>query len=122
VPLAAEGSYHWDGSQVVVSLAAADQLKPVGGAVRLVLAGSDDAALKIVVVHAEDETYCSFADRCTHRGKELDYLHEDRMLQCRSGKAQFDLDGHMIRGPAERALLAYPTRRQGDHLVITVIV
>jgi len=47
-------------------------------------------------------------------------LPEDRTLQCRSRKAQFDLDGNVRRGPAERALLAYPTRRQGDQWVIEV--
>lgn len=120
MPLAPEGSYRWDGDQLIVSLTAADQLNPVGGAARFTLDGSEDAEVKIAVVHSEDETYQAFANRCTHRGKELDYLNEDEKLQCRSGKAQFDLDGHVIKGPAESALLVYPTHREGDQLVIEV--
>ena len=120
VPLAPEGSYRRDGGRVIVSLTAADQLNPVGGAVKFTLDGGEDAGEKIVIVHSGDETYQAFADRCTHNGKELDYLHEGKKLQCRSGKAQFDLEGNVIKGPAESALLAYPTRREGDKLVIEV--
>jgi nitrite reductase/ring-hydroxylating ferredoxin subunit len=122
VPPAPEGSYRRDGDRVIVSLTAANQLNPVGGAARFTLDGGEDAGVKIVVVHSEDETYQAFADRCTHRGKTLDYLHEGKRLQCRSGKAQFDLEGNVIKGPAESALLVYPTRREGDQLVIEVAV
>jgi len=120
IPLAPQGSYRRDGSRVIVSLTAADRLNSVGGAVRFTLDGGEDAEVKIVVVHSEDEAYQAFADRCTHRGKELDYLSEDKKLQCRSGKAQFDLEGNVITGPAKSALLVYPTRREGDQLVIEV--
>jgi nitrite reductase/ring-hydroxylating ferredoxin subunit len=120
VPPAPVGSYRRDGDRVVVSLAGADQLNAVGGAVKFTLDGGEDAGVKIVVVHLEPGTYRAFADRCTHRGKELDYLPEGRKLQCRSGKAQFDLEGNAIRGPAESRLMVYPTRQDGEELVIEV--
>ena len=120
IPLAPQGSYRREGNLVLVSLAAAGPLSPVGGAVRVTLAGGEDAELRMVVVHAGGELYRAFADRCTHNGKELDYLPEAQKLQCRSGRAQFDLDGKVLRGPAERALQVYPTRREGDQLLITV--
>lgn len=120
IPLAPEGSYRREGDLVVVSLAAAGPLKPVGGTVRVILGGGEDAELRMVIVHAEGETYRAFADRCTHNGKELDYLPEAAKLQCRSGQAQFDLDGEVLRGPAKRALQVYPTRREGDQLLIAV--
>jgi nitrite reductase/ring-hydroxylating ferredoxin subunit len=120
IPLAPEASYHRDGDRVIVSLIAAGRLEPVGGAVRLTLDGGQDTEVKIVVVHSDDEVYRAFANRCTHRGKELDYLPECNMLRCRSGKAQFDLEGSVLSGPAERALLTYPTRREGDQVFIEV--
>jgi nitrite reductase/ring-hydroxylating ferredoxin subunit len=120
VPLAPEGSYRRDGGQVVVALGATDALDPVGGAVRLALDDGDDAEVKIIVVHSEHTVYQAFANECSHNGKELDYLHAGEMLQCCSGKAQFDLDGNVFRGPAERALRVYPARREGDELIIEV--
>jgi nitrite reductase/ring-hydroxylating ferredoxin subunit len=120
IPLAPQGSYRWDGGLVIVSLTAADALSPVGGAVRVTLDAGEDAGVRMVILHSGDETYRAFADRCTHNGKELDYLPEAQKLQCRSGQAQFDLEGHVLRGPAERALPVYPTRREGDQLLIEV--
>ena len=120
VPLAPETSYRWDGGQVVVALGAADALDPVGGAVRLAMDDGDDAEVKIIVVHSEPIVYQAFANECTHNGKELDYLREDKIVRCCSGRAQFDLAGNVIRGPAEQALHTYPARREGDELIIEV--
>ena len=120
VALAPEGSYRWDGDRVILALSAVDQLTPVGGAIRFSLAGDRDKGVKVVVVHSAQGTFRAFANRCTHNGKELDYLPEDRKLQCRSGKAQFNLDGDVLRGPAQGALLVYPTHREGNQLVIEV--
>lgn len=120
MPLAPEGSYRREGDRIIVSLTAAEPLSPVGGAVRLALDGGKDTGGMLVLVHMEDETYRAFADRCTHRGKELDYVHEGQRLQCRSRKSHFDLEGNVIKGPAKNALPGYPVRREGDQLVIAL--
>jgi nitrite reductase/ring-hydroxylating ferredoxin subunit len=119
IPVAPQGSLRREGDWVLLSLSAAEALSPVGGAVRCAL-GGEDAETRLVVVHSAPETYRAFADQCTHNGKALEVLPESGTLQCRSGKARFDLEGQVLRGPAERALLAYPVRRQGDELVIEV--
>ena len=119
-PSAPEGSYRSEGDRVIVALSEVDDLKEEGGAVRFTLNGEDGSELKVIVLHSGNETYRAFADRCTHSGKELDYLHEDRKLQCLSGKAQFNLKGDVLRGPAEDPLLSYPLRREGEELVIEV--
>jgi len=116
-PLAPEGSYRREGNRVIISLAAVAELRAVEGAVRLAL---DDEGLKILVVHLEDDVYRAFTNRCTHRGKELNYLPERKTLQCLSRKAQFDREGNVIKGPAEGALAVYPSRQEGDELVIAV--
>jgi nitrite reductase/ring-hydroxylating ferredoxin subunit len=86
----------------------------------LALDDSDRDEVKLIIVHPEDRVYQAFANECTHNGKELDYLHESEILQCCSGRARFDLDGDVVRGPAERALRVCPTRRAGDDLIIEV--
>lgn len=118
-PLAPEDSYRREADRVIISLTAADELNAVGGAVRLALGDGDGSEVKILVVHSGDDAYQAFANQCTHRGKELNYLHEKK-LQCLSRKSQFDLEGNVIKGPAESALLVYPSRREGDELVIEV--
>ena len=120
IPLAPQGCYRREGDLIFISLGAAGPLNPEGGAVRVIFGGGEDAELRMVIVHAGMETYRALADRCTHNGKELDYLPEAQKLQCRSGRAQFDLDGRVLRGPAERAPQVYPTRREGNQLVIAV--
>jgi Rieske Fe-S protein len=120
IPLAPEGSYQREGDRVVVSLAAAEQLNPVGGAVRLAVDGEGEEGLKLVIIHLAGEDFRAFADSCTHNGKELNYLPGDSKLRCRSGKSHFDLEGNVLKGPAESALLVYPAYRQGDRLVLEI--
>jgi nitrite reductase/ring-hydroxylating ferredoxin subunit len=115
-----EASYRREGGRVIVAFSEVYDLKEQGGAVKFTLNGEDGSELKVIVLHSRDEPYQAFADRCTHNGKELDYLHEEGKLQCLSGKAQFNLEGDVLRGPAADALLSYPLRREGEELVIEV--
>jgi Rieske Fe-S protein len=118
VPHAPEGSYRWEGDGVIVSLIAANELGEVGAAVRLVLGQDEDSEERIIVVHSEEGIYKTFADHCTHNGKEVYYLHEEKLFRCHSGRSYFDLEGNVIKGPAECALHLFPTHRAGDELVI----
>jgi Rieske Fe-S protein len=62
----------------------------------------------------------AFADSCTHNGKELNYLHKEAKLACCGRSLQFDLAGHVLRGPAEDALLRYRQWQEGEDLVIEI--
>lgn len=114
-PAAPEGSYRREGDQVIVTLSAVGALATVGGAVRLALDGGE---FRLIVVHPEDQVYHAFADRCTHNGKELDYLREEGTIGCRSRKSRFDLAGSLIEGPALGGLTVYRVRQQEGELVI----
>jgi nitrite reductase/ring-hydroxylating ferredoxin subunit len=117
-PSAPQGSYRKDGDRVIVSLSKLDDLEEVGGAVKFTLDQQAESELKIILLRESDDSYRAFADRCTHSGKELNYIHQDRMLQCASGKAQFDLDGNVLKGPAEEPLRIYGLKLEGDDLQI----
>ena len=116
-PAAPEGSYRREGDQVIVALSAAGELAAVGSAVRLAL---DEGETRLIVVHAEEQVYRAFADRCTHNGKELDYVHERGEICCHSRKSRFDLAGSLVKGPAVSGLVAYPLHQRGDELVIAI--
>jgi Rieske Fe-S protein len=100
VPLAPKGSYRREANRIIVSLTAVEELHVVGGAVRLALGDGHGSEVKVLVVHSGENEYLAFSNRCTHRGKELNYLKERRKLECISGKSQFDLEGNMVLGPA----------------------
>ena len=117
-PLAPAGTYWRDGTCLVLSLDAIDELSAVGGAVRVPVGGDPDLDGQIIVAHAEAERYCAFPNRCTHRGRELVYLHEDDALECCSGKSRFDLDGNVLEGPAPEPLTALTAYRDGRNLII----
>ena len=119
-PSAPEGSYRREGDGVIVALSEVDDLKAIGGAVKFTLYDEDDSELKVIVVHSGDEDYQAFADWCTHKGKELNYLHEEGKLACSGLGSQFDLAGNVVTGPAKDALLRYRLRREGEELVIEV--
>jgi nitrite reductase/ring-hydroxylating ferredoxin subunit len=118
-PFAPGGSYRVADGTVTVALSQVEALASVGGAVKLALyAGGSER--KIIIVHSADEEYRAFADSCTHNGKELNHQHEEGKLACCGRSPQFDLEGSVLRGPAEIALLRYSLRQVGDELVIQV--
>lgn len=115
---APEGSYRRQGDRIIVSLSKADGLKEVGGAVKFTLLAEDGSEQKVIVVHSGPEEYKAFADRCTHNGKELNYMHEENKLACCGLGSEFDLEGAVIEGPAEDALVSYPLQKREEELVI----
>ena len=119
-PSAPEGSFRREGDKVIVALSEVSDLEKVGGAIKFTLDNGDGSELKIIVVHTTDEEYQAFADRCTHNGKELVYLHAEEKLACCGLGSQFDLEGNVDKGPAEDALLEYPLRREDKELLIEV--
>jgi Rieske Fe-S protein len=90
----------------------------VGGAVKCEVGVGDDSVLRIILVRPCESDYRAFADACTHNGKELSYLHEEGMLACSGRSSRFDLEGKVMRGPAELALPRYAVRMDGGQLVI----
>ena len=103
-----------------MSLAAVNVLCEVGTDVRLTLGKNEDSGERIIVIHSEEDIHQAFVDHCTHNGKELYYLHEEKVLRCYSGKSHFNLKGQVIKGPTERGLQLFPTHRVGDELVIEI--
>ncbi len=118
-PAAPVGSYSIKDGRVAVALSQVEALAPVGGAVKLamIVGGSDR---KVIILHSAAEDYRAFADSCTHNGKELNYLHEDGKLACCGRSSQFDLDGNVLKGPADTALLQYSLWQEGEELVIEI--
>jgi nitrite reductase/ring-hydroxylating ferredoxin subunit len=67
-----------------------------------------------------DEQVFAVDDRCPHRGFPLhDGAVSDSTVRCRTHGSCFDLSsGAVLRGPASRPLRAYPTRCDGDQVLV----
>ncbi|MFC1618828.1 Rieske (2Fe-2S) protein [Candidatus Neomarinimicrobiota bacterium] len=117
-PLAPTDSYRREADLVIVSLSALPDLQSVGGAVRLEL--GNGSRERLLVVHSAEQIYTTYANRCTHNGKELDYRHDQHRVQCISGKSHFNLAGKITKGPAGGPLKIYPNQLDGDELWISL--
>jgi Rieske Fe-S protein len=115
------GSFRLEAGKLVLDLKKTSDLTTVGGSVKLEFSHPDDGTLtKIVLVHPESISYLAFANKCTHKGKELEYDHETRMLHCVSGHSEFDLSGRVLKGNAESSLKCFPTELEEDTLVVGI--
>jgi Rieske Fe-S protein len=108
-PTLADIAFKVEPTQLIVSLRKALGLNQVGGSVKVQIANKiQKTTLKIIIVHHKQGEYKAYSDYCTHRGKELNYLHDEQVLVCSSfGHSQFDIDGNAIKGPAGSPLRNY---------------
>jgi cytochrome b6-f complex iron-sulfur subunit len=105
-------------NRVTVRLGGAEALAPVGGATRVEGKG---LASSILIVHAGDDEYLAFENRCTHGGRRLDPVKGKQELRCCSvNHSRFDYQGSKLSGPAEGPLKRYHVEKRGDELVVTL--
>lgn len=70
-----------------------------------------------VFVHrTEQGEYVALLARCTHRGCQPDPVGDRLVCPCHG--SEFDLEGEVLQGPAERALLRFRVEREGEDLVV----
>lgn len=120
-PVAMENSYSRTGNEVIVKLASIPSLANVGGSVKFILANGNDKPLKIIIARSGTDDYCIFADRCTHGGRELTYIHEDKIMRCTSFcHSKFDMQGNVVGGPAPTALKRYEFELKDNELHFNV--
>jgi nitrite reductase/ring-hydroxylating ferredoxin subunit len=105
-------------NRVTIRLGEAAALAPVGGAARVEGKG---LASSILIVHAGDDEYLAFENRCTHGGRKLDPVEGKEELRCCSiNHSRFDYRGNKLSGPAEGPLKKYHLEKRGDELVVTL--
>lgn len=120
-PFAPENSFMRKDNQLVVDLSLIPELNQTGGSVQLSIDSPDsEKAVKLILVHPSESIYKAFANVCSHRGKELEYVHLKRILQCSSGHSEFDLNGQVLDGNASSPLPVYPVDLKGNILLVYV--
>lgn len=120
VPLAPKGSWSTGAGNLILSLSEIPNLQPVGGAVRVPLEIPDPPAKHVIVAHISADEYLVFLNKCTHKGRELDYHHDNAEIECCTGHSRFDLQGRVIDGNAETDLTVYPAVVDQETLIIEI--
>jgi Rieske Fe-S protein len=75
-----------------------------------------DAEPGAVAEDVTEERFVALLTRCTHRGCQVD--PQGPRLVCPCHGSEYDLDGAVLEGPAERPLRTYPAVREGDVVVV----
>ena len=110
------GLWTAEGNQVTVRLGEASALAPEGGAARLEGSGLPSSVL---IVHAGQDEYLAFENRCTHGGRKLDPVEGKQELRCCSvNHSRFDYQGNKLSGPAEGSLRRYAVEKRGEELIV----
>jgi len=83
-----------------------------------VLVRAGEAGDKILVVHGSDGELHAINSVCTHKGCDVRYDNELGHLRCPCHGSEYGLDGHNIKGPAERPLKAYNVTTRSGRVII----
>ncbi len=117
-PAANPDAIAFDGTVLAVDLAREPALRQIGGAVKV---RDTDFPDGLIIARVEKNRYVIASLFCTHRGVELEYVHEKTRFQCPSlGSSVFALDGANVSGMARQPLKSYEATLDGDILSIRV--
>ena len=101
--------------KITIQLDKVPELKKVGTAYKLV----SQSERKLIIVHSHDEQapYKVLENSCSHGGSELEL--SDDTLQCPSfGHSEFNLEGQVLKGPAQQKIGSFPVNLNSDKITI----
>jgi Rieske Fe-S protein len=103
------------GSKVAIPLAKLEMLKSVGGSISIKVKDK-----LLLLVRDSASSVRAFNPICTHRQCVVAFNAGDNKIKCPCHGSQFDLDGHVLHGPASRALETYPAELVNEQVIVTL--
>jgi Rieske Fe-S protein len=85
---------------------------------KYVVVNNDMLKFPICVFRHNSQTYTAIWLQCTHQGAELQVFGDK--LQCPAHGSEFDNEGKVTGGPADKNLRAFPSTIQGEILIISL--
>jgi Rieske Fe-S protein len=104
-----------EGGKVAIPLAKLETLKSVGGSI--VLKVKDKLLL---LVRDSPASVRAFNPVCTHRQCVVAFSAGDQKIKCPCHGSLFDLEGHVVHGPASRPLERYPAYLAEEQVIVTL--
>ncbi len=83
---------------------------------QFIIVSHDKLEFPIYVFRISDSEYSALWMKCTHQGSELQASGDH--LYCPSHGSEFDKNGKVAHGPAEKNLRSFPVTDRGDTLFI----
>jgi nitrite reductase/ring-hydroxylating ferredoxin subunit len=121
MPELSPGLYRIDDDELSIALDGIPELSRVGGSVKITTSQLSDP---LIIAHVSEGEYIVASVRCTHWGREVEYLPEAQKFRCVSlGHSEFSTDGSLLKGPAERPLRVYevsPGGTEENRLTIAI--
>jgi len=105
------------GNKVTLHQAQSAQILSSEGSLLVEPKGFDD---RIIVTHARDGSLHATSAVCTHMGCTVLYDPKLGHIRCPCHGSQYDLDGHNLKGPAQRPLRQYGVANAGGLVVIAL--
>jgi len=104
-----------ENGRIRLSLRQHPELAEPRGSLRLLPDGWEDPVYLLVL---DGGDFAALSSVCTHRACTVRLGGPG--LACPCHGSQYDREGRVMRGPANRALVRYPVRTAGDELIIEV--
>jgi Rieske Fe-S protein len=101
--------------QIILDLDEYPILQEIGGAIEIELLQSPD---NLIIVRTSEKSVTALSPECTHLGCTV--RKEPSFFRCPCHGSTYDLEGQVVRGPAERALDRYQAQLDENRVVITL--
>lgn len=85
---------------------------------KYILVNSDKLNFPIYLYRINENDYSALWMECSHQGAELS-AHGD-YLSCSAHGSEFDKNGNVTQGPAQKPLRKFPTSLEGDSILISL--
>jgi len=100
-------------AKIAIGLDKLSKLKTVGSSMTIKLKGK-----MVMFVRDSEESVRGIDPTCTHEKCTVEYKTERRRIECPCHGSMFDLEGNVLKGPAEKPLSLYETSLQDGRVVI----
>ena len=114
----AAGDGQSDDSKLVIDLNKHPKLKETGGSETFQTGTMIFFKKKVIVLRPDETSYKAFLNKCTHMGGQVAYMHKDGFMQCERHGSRFDIDGQVVKGPAEKPLTELRTSLDKNMLTV----
>jgi Rieske Fe-S protein len=114
-PVLEQKQQRLEGNTLVIPLAALASVGP-GEAIEVKPGGAHPDLL----VRHDGGGWQAITAHCTHRGCVVDWNLTAAEWQCPCHGSRYAADGHVLKGPAERALVVAPAEVRGESLVVDI--
>lgn len=101
--------------KIALPLSKLPDLKKIGGFLTLKIKGKH-----ILFARRSKTQVDGFCGRCSHADAMLEYKHDKDRLYCPEHGSEFDMEGQVLKGPADRPVCKYQTTVKDEKILLSL--